>query len=363
MGWEPGAEVRQVSLDTHPRRAAPTTRALNEMRRQGGAVVNFTELRVRSKIHPDTLAAMKGKVLGEGDHDVRLVGPTNVYRADGRILARYLPAVLRDDLPEAYETLHELRKQETHNRGLASGTERLGSVAGSRWNYAAPVASALIGAMDPKTPRNYCRLTAFSGQEAEAFSGLFPLFRAIDRAFAQYEPERYAAQRRFIENTHPDWRIGDTNFTTVTVNNSYPTGVHTDKGDLDEGFSTLAVLRKGDYRGGTFTFPEYRIAIDLQDGDLLLMDAHEWHGNTAMFCNVCNDRIGPGGRDDHDVTCGVERISVVSYYRTRMKECGTFEEESAKAKAWAETQADYGVRSNPMIGPASVEELAAEAAG
>jgi hypothetical protein len=320
--------------------------------------VNAVELRVRTKIHPDELEAKKGKVLADDDYNLLLTGPTNVRAPDGRILARYLPGILKDVMPGAYDTLHELKRLETNNRGLASGTPRFGSVAGSRWNYAAPVASAIVGSFDPKTPRNYCRLTAFSGQEAEKYRGLFPLFQAIDAEFETYEPERYAAQKRFIDKTHPDWRIADTNFTTVTVNNSYPTGVHTDKGDLDEGFSTLAVLRRGDYRGGIFVFAEYRFAVDMKDGDLLLMDAHEWHGNTALWCNVCNERIGPGGRDDHDVTCGVERISTVAYYRTRMVECGSAEEEAAKAVAWTDKQHDFAAESNPLI-----EQMAEESVG
>ena len=108
-------------------------------------------------------------------------------------------------------------------------------------------------------------------------------------------------------------------WTTVTVNNTYPTGVHKDQGDLDEGFSNLAVLRRGDYAGGHLTFPRYRVAVNMQDGDLILMDAHEWHGNTQM-------RL-----DSEDA----ERISVVLYYRTNMITCGTAEEEIEHAKRTA----------------------------
>jgi len=322
--------------------------------------VNAVELRVRTRIHPDELEQKKGKVLADSDYNVLLTGPTNVFSPAGKILARYLPGALKQPglLEGSYDTLHALKALQTNNRGLASGSPRIGRVAGSRWEYSASISSALLGAFDPKTPRYYCRLTAFSGNEAERYQKLFPLFEAIDHEFAEHEPERYGAQQAFIRNTHPDWRIADTAFTTVTVNNSYPTGVHTDKGDLDEGFSTLAVLRRGDYRGGVFVFPEFRFAVDMQDGDLLLMDAHQWHGNTALFCNVCGDRIGPGGTDNHDVTCQTERISIVAYYRTRMTECGSAEEEAAKASAWAEKTADWSEAKNPLI-----EQMAVEATG
>ena len=92
--------------------------------------------------------------------------------------------------------------------------------------------------------------------------------------------------------------------------------MHTDKGDLDEGFSCLAVWRRGEYTGGHLALPEWRIAVDMQDRDVLLMDAHQWHGNTAL------NLLSPDA----------ERISLVLYYRTRMRECRTAHEESEEGK-------------------------------
>ena len=114
--------------------------------------------------------------------------------------------------------------------------------------------------------------------------------------------------------TEADWRISNTPFTTMTVNNNYPTGVHTDKGDLEEGFSCLMSLRKGEYTGGSLIFPEYRVGVNMGEGDLILMDAHQWHGNTNIVKHS----------DD------AERISLVLYYRTDMMFCGTMEAEAEK---------------------------------
>jgi hypothetical protein len=79
-------------------------------------------------------------------------------------------------------------------------------------------------------------------------------------------------------------------------------------------------------------FPEYRVAVDLQDGDLILMDAHEWHANAAIFCRcpTGNKRLF-GWCDPAKGGCGAERISVVSYFRTAMVQCGTEAEERARA--------------------------------
>lgn len=121
--------------------------------------------------------------------------------------------------------------------------------------------------------------------------------------------------------------------TTYITGNSYATGVHQDAGDLDAGFSTLACLRRGEYTGGRLVFPRYRVAVDMQHGDLLLMDAHEWHGNTRMTC-PCSDKFMNGLCRK----CGAERISVVSYFRSNMVKCGTSDDEFARAARIADSR-------------------------
>ncbi len=122
------------------------------------------------------------------------------------------------------------------------------------------------------------------------------------------------------------------NGTVYLTGNTYPTGVHLDAGDLEAGFSTLACLRKGTFTGGQLVFPKFRVAIDMQHGDLALIDAHEHHGNTAIFC-ACGER-----RNGMCDTCGAERISVVSYFRANMTKCGTFPEEAARAMSAADAR-------------------------
>jgi hypothetical protein len=146
-----------------------------------------------------------------------------------------------------------------------------------------------------------------------------------------------------VARTSGEWVVPGTPFSTVTVNNSYSTGVHTDRGDLEAGFSNVSVMRRGNWHGGKLVFPEYRVAVDLKEGDLLLMDAHQWHGNTQMICDTCGDRMMPRRDGDQMLPgwhekCGSERISIVCYFRTNIVECGTAQEELVKAQA----QADLG---------------------
>lgn len=307
------------------------------------------ELRLRSKIAAAELDAKKGKVLTDGDYNVLLTGRARVKKPDGSLLCIYLPGAVKEITDAAYPTLTTIRVK-TENRGLASGTVRVPTKTDKETGRALrsrsmPVVSSTLGAMEATGNYRFCRLTAFTGQETEKWQDLLPYFKGISALFKEHVPERFANQAREARQTAPEWVIPGTPFTTITVNNSYSTGVHTDKGDLDEGFSCLSVARRGDYRGGVFTFPEYRLGVDLQDGDLILMDAHEWHGNTAMFCNHCNARLLDGPcycqwnaldkESQRNATRfpSAERVSVVCYYRTRMKACGTAVEEQARREA------------------------------
>jgi hypothetical protein len=289
----------------------------------------LVDLRVRTRISDTELQAKLGRVLTPADYNVLLTGPTKLLTPAGQPLCVYLPGAVAAHAtsPDIYGVLHGLRSQRTDNRGAASGSPRHQVEAGGRRTRAAKVPSSIIGAVDPMGVTKYCRLTAWTGKHLPEFETLRPLLHTVAGQLRRHVPDRYAAQAARTADTHPAWVIPGTPFTTLTVNNTYPTGTHCDKGDLDEGFSTIACLRRGTFTGGQLVFPLYRVAVDLQDGDLLLMDAHQYHGNVAIRC-ACGTSLN-GACD----TCGAERISVVAYYRTRMAGCGSPDEEFERAVA------------------------------
>lgn len=286
--------------------------------------------RLRSRTSKQELEEITGKVVTDAAYSLLMTGPTRLLLPDGRPLCVYLPGVMRDVVtPEQYEILHSLAPGKTNNRGLASGSKLI-KVGEQKRQYAMHVSSSILGSFDPAGTFRFCRLTAWTGRNLPQWEALQPALRAVSAALETHVPERYAAQQEEIAKTHPDWVVPGTPFTTITVNNTYPTGVHTDKGDLDKGFSTIFVLRRGEYTGGRFVFPEYRVAVDMQDGDLILMDAHQWHGNTPIVC-ACGTSITAFCK-----TCGAERISVVSYMRARMTGCGSEKEEARRAVEFRE---------------------------
>lgn len=291
------------------------------------------DLRLRSRVDPEELEGKVGKILTPRDYNMLLTGPTRVRKPDGRPLCVYLPGALLKhvDAEGVYNVLHGLRSRRTSNRGLASGTPRLRSP--QNRSYAKMVPSMVIGAIDPQGQQRYCRLTSWTGQNLPSWQTLHPLLKAIAANLKEHVPDRYANQLAQAKSSDPAWIVPDTPFSTVTVNNTYPTGVHTDKGDLDAGFSTIACLRRGHYTGGQLVFPEYRVAVDMRHGDMICMDAHDWHGNVAIVC-PCGTTLSGSCE-----TCGAERISLVAYYRTKIAACGTPSEEFNKASELREQAA------------------------
>ena len=167
--------------------------------------------------------------------------------------------------------------------------------------------SNIIGYYD-KRDRNFkdsppCRLTAFSAQQVEKWNNVIPLIENIDKKFKQLIPKNHRIQYNQAHET--DFVIGNTAFSTLTINYNWRTALHKDAGDLKEGFGNLVVLEEGDYEGGYTGFPQFKVAVDCRHGDFLAMDVHEWH---------CNTKIFPKSKD-------YTRLSLVAYLREKMINC------------------------------------------
>ena len=168
--------------------------------------------------------------------------------------------------------------------------------------------SNIIGYYD-KRDRNLgpnappCRTTAFTSQQVEKWNKVIPLIEAIDKQFKILIPKNHQIQYNQAHET--DFVIKDTAFSTVTINHNWRTALHKDAGDLKEGFGNLVVLEEGKYKGGCTGFPQFKVAIDVRNGDFLAMDVHEWH---------CNTEIKP-------ITKDYTRLSLVAYLREKMINC------------------------------------------
>lgn len=321
------------------------------------------EYRVRSKRSDEWAQERKGAMVTMDMVNLKLEGPARVMKPNGKPLLVYLPGAVSDLSAEMYDDFSKIRRI-TKNRGYAAGATKENRVKTPSRAQAPEVMSAILGSIEMSArklageskDKPVCRLTAFTAQEVEHWHKLMPMFQRIAELLEANVPDRYAAQAAEAARTHSDWVIKGTPFTTITVNNTYPTGIHTDKGDLDEGFSTLVAMRRGGYTGGWLTFPQYGLAADMQDGDLLLMDAHEWHGNTPILCARCEASLRKPGHKCEDILedadlagrfVSPERVSIVSYFRTLMTGCGSMEEEEARRQEGIERSVEKSLGLDP----------------
>lgn len=200
----------------------------------------------------------------------------------------------------------EVRKKEA---------ERVMSENMSNTNYANTVYSGIAGWFDryPRIP--YGRATSYTEKNYETFKKSFPFLKKLSSAFQTHLPNRYREQKKCIDKIDSNYYVPETVFTTITVNRTFRTAAHLDAGDLSRGFSNLSVLSNGvNYTGGYLVLPEYRTAINIRPGDLLLINNHECiHGNTEI-------RVEEGG----------ERYSIVCYFREGMLELGTKDYEDCR---------------------------------
>lgn len=242
------------------------------------------------------------------------------YDSQGKLLFKFRKnAIPLDVLKLGVDSFKDSIKI-TNGRGAASGSvhKRVFSGIGTTGrNYKVGditgikignnVESGNVGYMDrSKLGRgNYCRMTSFAQSYFEQFKQGIPFVKYVDDLYRQLCPEHYARQRTIADATNRNYVIDGTSFTTVTVNKNFRTAVHKDAGDFMDGFGNLCCYREGHYEGCYFCLPEYGVGFDLQNGDMLFVDVHKWHGNTP-FVNADPDFL---------------RISFVMYYRENMIEC------------------------------------------
>jgi len=181
-------------------------------------------------------------------------------------------------------------------------------------NYAQSVMSGIAGYFDryPRIP--YGRATSYTEKHPENFSESFPFLNKLNDQFRELLPIRWNNQRKEADKLDPRFLIDDTVFTTLTVNHNWRTACHRDAGDLHEGFSNICALGKG-WEGAEFILPEFRIAVKLEPGDMLLVNNH-------------------GGIHANDELIGVnnDRMTIVAYFREKMVDLKSWDYEQLRKR-------------------------------
>ncbi len=254
-----------------------------------------------SKIMSDSdIRNAQGKHYNSDYFSTLMKDSTDVYTDDGKLLFSFRKSCLaREQFSQVYKALSNYAKHAiTSRRAMASG------LAGQ------PVHSMVAGFFDEQHPRQKkistipCRLTAFSRDHLQVWSQqVQPLIQEVDNLYRSSLPKQYQCQTEFLSQV-PEWSISPA-FTTITANYNWQTAVHVDKGDFHDGISAIVVCERGKWNGAHLGYPQYGICVDVREGDILLMNPHEYHCNTELNLE----------------TLDAERLSIVIYAREKMVQC------------------------------------------
>lgn len=178
------------------------------------------------------------------------------------------------------------------------------------------VESSIIGFYDRYPRINYCRKTAWTQNNPQEWEYVVPYVEQVDSIYRKNCPVEYAEHRKVANKTSPDFIIGNTTFTTVTLNRNFRTHYHRDSGNLKEGLAAMSYIKTGKFSGGELCFPNFGLAVKLYNYDLIVFNNNEIHGNLPITA----------------VTKNYQRITSVFFYRKNICYCGTAEEELERAK-------------------------------
>jgi hypothetical protein len=265
-------------------------------------------IKVAKKKTDEEMKRLENTFIKPSDIDTIIRDDATVYTEDGKLLFLFRKKKLTGG-QAFYDVIADyMKKHPSTNRGTASGSTSKNTrdnpkvqttITGyfDRWS---PIHKYLFKKKGIKTPIEV-RETAFLADHPDEFQKMVPFIEQIDRLYKKYLPEYYEKQYKKAKETH--FKIGDTSFSSTTINLNFTTTIHKDKGDDEDGYGNLCTIQRGNYTGSETCFPQYGIGVDVREGDILLMDVHEWHANLPIKLEK-----------------GAERMSVVCYLRKKLWE-------------------------------------------
>ena len=127
--------------------------------------------------------------------------------------------------------------------------------------------------------QDYCRACAICRTDPEMSHALESWASVAEGLYADLMPKRHAEHKRVIqEEVLPEWRIGDTCYTSGIVNKNSPLAYHRDGGNFAGLWAAMIVLRER-AAGGELVLPQLGLAHACEDSTLIIFDNQKlWHG-------------------------------------------------------------------------------------
>lgn len=276
------------------------------------------EIRISEPPKPD--ADYSYIELNSSHYDELLSENVTVLDHEGKIAFVLLKKVLSTDAVASYWDAIKDWWPMTSQRGLAQGyKQEYRYKDGKKTNYKKKrsyACSGVMGYYDPFPTMPACRPCAWNAENPKLWRQTFKLSQEVAKIHKEFDPSSFATYEEIANRTHPDFKVPETPYTTMTVNKNFRTFPHKDGFNL-HATCPMTVIRKGKYGGGFLVFPDYRLAVHIDTFDLILfMNSTLWHGNTAIT-GMTEDSV---------------RSSTIWYYRKNMVECGSMADELNKLR-------------------------------
>ena len=144
-----------------------------------------------------------------------------------------------------------------------------------------------------------------------------PLIELMSDIFKEIDEDTWNLLDKKIND---DYRIGDSCFSTVTINSSWQSATHYDANNGENLFACMCVVEdytnKNEYKGGHFLLPEFKLAFNVRHGDLILCNTQSYlHCNSPLEAKEPTKIVGK--YSSQDITNGwyFNRLSIVAYLK------------------------------------------------
>ena len=173
--------------------------------------------------------------------------------------------------------------------------------------------------------RDFCTVASMAREHPDGHDELTSWASHVSDRLAAMAPEIYRHQRDKLHDlVLPDWRFGETAFTSGIVNKNNALFYHRDGGNFPDTWNAMLTLANN-IRGGELVLPEFRLAIRYTGAELSVFHAQKIiHGVMPIQLH---------GHDSY-------RYSVVYFCAQGLKNCLTPKEEVERIRRvkteWAE---------------------------
>lgn len=271
----------------------------------------MVEVITAEKKYPDEkFQKYENKNFGKKHYDIVITKDTDCYWIDNgqkKILFKFRKNVVPKKLMDIARSVYEQHMKKAKGTSFKDTSEN-GDKKYTYRSYKSKISGfydrALINHFSLINTKTVCRTTAFTKNNFKEWTTAIPFFETVAKYYKELAPNHYKRQINLFKQCPPGFQIGKTPFTTITTNYNWRTACHKDTGDFPDGMGNITVVGDDSYQGGFLGFPQFKVAVDVRPGDILIMDVHQYHCNTELKA------------DDNNV-----RLSFVCYFRKNTVNC------------------------------------------